>query len=187
MGYRADPANAVRHLLCCARRAPTPGPRGSGRAAQQPSAPSSTSSAAGAGEERAAEALPLVGYVTSCLHVPLAKLDCGTGAPRALSYSTLPFRSANGLLFGSLAPGPDGDGVLLLLAARAAEAEALRGEGGEAGRALRELVPGARVLLPPQEASPPGGTPAAAAPVSAAASAAAATSEAAAATPAGRR
>lgn len=89
-----------------------------------------------------------MGYTTSCLHVPLPQLDCGTGAPLALSYSTLPFRSPNGLLFGSVAPGPGGDGVLLLLAAGGAEAAMLADSGGEALRALQGLVPGARVLLP---------------------------------------
>lgn len=139
--YRADPSNAVRHLLCCSRRTPTPGSWAKGPLG---------------GLAAAQAALPLVGYTTSCLHVPLGKLDCGTGQPVALSYSTLPFRSANGLLFGSVAPGPGGDGILLLLAATAAQAEALAG-AGEAARALQALVPGARVLLAAREQQRQGG------------------------------
>lgn len=112
--FRSDPCNAIDHVLASA----------------------SMRKAAW----RATSASPLVGFATSCLRVPLESLDCGTGSPVAVHYSTLPLRSDAGLLFSSLAPGPRGDGLLILLAASERDAEAV-------GSVLRRVVPEARVLL----------------------------------------
>jgi hypothetical protein len=130
-GYRGQPLRAVRHLLACSARG------GGGRAAWSAAHP-----AREPGEEQ-----PLVGFATSCLRVPLAELDCGDGPPIALHYSTLPLRSTSGLLFASLAPGPRGDGVLVLLAASAAHAAQLRQGEGRAAAVLAACAPGARLLL----------------------------------------
>lgn len=126
--YRSQPRNAVRHLLAC-------GQRGTRAVAPAP------------GAWRGGEEQPLVGYATSCLRVPLDRLDCGTGPPAALHYSTLPLRSASGLLFASLAPAPRGDGALVLLAASDAHAAAIRAAAGPAAEVLRAAVPGARLLV----------------------------------------
>jgi hypothetical protein len=128
--YRAQPRNALRHLLACGQR--------SARAVA--AAPGAWSGGGGAEQ-------PLVGYATSCLRVPLDALDCGTGAPAALHYSTLPLRSASGLLFASLAPGPRGDGALVLLAASDAHAAALAAGDGPAAELLRAAVPDAKLLV----------------------------------------
>jgi hypothetical protein len=133
-GYRAQPLRAVRHLLACSSRA------AGSRGAWSASHPASAAAAA------AEAAQPLVGFATSCLRVPMDALDCGTGAPAALHYSTLPLRSSSGLLFASLAPAPRGDGVLLLLAAGDAHAEALRQRSGRAGAVLAACAPGASLL-----------------------------------------
>lgn len=93
-------------------------------------------------------AAPLVGFAASCLRMSVEGCgDCGTGAPAAVHYSTRPLRSSAGLLFGSIAFGPRGDGALLLIAASEAHAERLvKGGRGRAGALLR-AVPGARFLL----------------------------------------
>ena len=130
--YRADPRNAIEHILSVAARESQFNTAVGGAGAWRTS---STGSIA-----------PLVGYATSCLRTPVEALDCGTGAPSALHYSTLPLRSNAGLLFGSLAPGPRGDGALLLFAVSEAHADRLVKGVGEAGALLR-AVPGARFLL----------------------------------------
>lgn len=125
--YRADPLNAINHLLSC----------GGGR---------SGPAASGGRWQQATSTIPLVGYATSCLRVPTDALDCGTGPPVALHYSTLPLRSSSGLLFASLAPAPRGDGALVLLAASDTHARVLTASTGEAAELLRATVPAARWL-----------------------------------------
>jgi len=130
--YRNDARNAIEHIL---------------NAAARDNAVWRAVVGTGSGGARIGEgAAPLVGYATSSLRVPMAALDCGTGAPVALHYSTLPLRSAAGLLFGSLAPGPRGDGVLLLFAASKVHTAALLDSDGRAAELLR-AVPGATTLL----------------------------------------
>lgn len=124
--YRAEPLNAVKHLLACGER--TAGP-------------------AAPGSWKGVDAEPLVGFATSCLRVPTDALDCGTGPPVALHYSTLPLRSTSGLLFASLAPGPHGDGALVLLAASDTQARMLTASSGPAAELLRAAVPAARLLM----------------------------------------
>ena len=126
--YRSEPLNAVRHLLACGERIAGPAAPGSWR-------------------QGGAGAMPLVGYATSCLRVPTAALDCGSGPPVALHYSTLPLRSTSGLQFASLAPGPHGDGALVLLAASDAHARMLTSSSGPAAELLRAAVPAARLLM----------------------------------------
>jgi hypothetical protein len=130
--YRSDPRNAIDHILSVAARESKHNTAVGGAGAWRTSSSGSTA--------------PLVGYATSCLRTSMEVLDCGTGPPCAIHYSTLPLRSSGGLLFGSIAPGPRGDGALLLIAASVAHAEKLVNGVGEAGALLR-TAPGARFLI----------------------------------------